>query len=320
MSDVLRRMNTTKTSRSRRPQRNGLPFALFLLIASSAAVYGFFYDSVVTAIGGLLLAIAASQSIKVAQQWEKAVVLRLGKFHSLAGPGLFFKIPIIDTIPYWIDQRIIATSFNAEQTLTKDNVPVDVDAVLFWVVWDAEKAALEVENYQEAVFWSAQTALRDVIGKTMLSEMLAGRDHIDIELQEIIDKRTAPWGVAVQSVEIRDVMIPEALQDAMSREAQAERERKARIILGSVEQEIATSFVEAAKIYSDNTIALKLRSMNILYESLKEKGGLVVVPSQTTDVFGLGSLIGLDKALNKELTSEEQNLRDKGKREGIIYE
>jgi len=320
MTSVLRRPDFVKNSKSRKPRRNSLPLALFLLIISTVVTYGFFNDSMAISVVGVMLAIIVSQSIKVAQEWEKAVVLRLGKFHSLAGPGLFFKIPIVDTIPYWIDQRIIATSFNAEQTLTKDNVPVDVDAVLFWLVWDAEKAALEVENYQEAVSWSAQTALRDVIGKTMLSEMLAGRDHIDIELQEIIDKRTAPWGVAVQSVEIRDVIIPEALQDAMSREAQAERERRARVILGSVEQEIATSFVEAANIYGDNVIALKLRSMNVLYESLKEKGGLVVVPSQTTDIFGLGSLIGMDKALNKDLTNEKKTQVDTQKGEGIVYE
>ena len=320
MTSVLRRPDFVKNSKSRKPRRNSLPLALFLLIISTVVTYGFFNDSMAISVVGVMLAIIVSQSIKVAQEWEKAVVLRLGKFHSLAGPGLFFKIPIVDTIPYWIDQRIIATSFNAEQTLTKDNVPVDVDAVLFWLVWDAEKAALEVENYQEAVSWSAQTALRDVIGKTMLSEMLAGRDHIDIELQEIIDKRTAPWGVAVQSVEIRDVIIPEALQDAMSREAQAERERRARVILGSVEQEIATSFVEAANIYGDNVIALKLRSMNVLYESLKEKGGLVVVPSQTTDIFGLGSLIGMDKVLNKDLDNEKKTQVDTQKGEGIVYE
>jgi len=320
MTSVLRRPDFVKNSKSRKPRRNSLPLALFLLIISTVVTYGFFNDSMAISVVGVMLAIIVSQSIKVAQEWEKAVVLRLGKFHSLAGPGLFFKIPIVDTIPYWIDQRIIATSFNAEQTLTKDNVPVDVDAVLFWLVWDAEKAALEVENYQEAVSWSAQTALRDVIGKTMLSEMLAGRDHIDIELQEIIDKRTAPWGVAVQSVEIRDVIIPEALQDAMSREAQAERERRARVILGSVEREIATSFVEAANIYGDNVIALKLRSMNVLYESLKEKGGLVVVPSQTTDIFGLGSLIGMDKVLNKDLDNEKKTQVDTQKGEGIVYE
>lgn len=310
MNSALARPNFVKNSRARKPRRSVLPVALFLVIMSTTVIYGFLNESRIIVAGGIIIAFLVSQSIKVAQQWEKAVVLRLGTFHGLAGPGLFFTIPIIDAIPYWIDQRIVATSFNAEQTLTKDNVPVDVDAVLFWVVWDAEKAALEVENYQEAVSWSAQTALRDVIGKTMLSEMLAGREHIDIQLQEIIDKRTTPWGVAVQSVEIRDVIIPEGLQDAMSREAQAERERKARIILGSAEQEIAESFVEAAKIYGDNAVALKLRSMHILYESLKEKGGLVVVPSQTADFVGLGSLVGIDNTLKKDLIHVEKSQVD----------
>jgi len=309
------RSNIVKNTKMRKPRRSVLPTALFFVLLSTVVTYGFFSESRVIIIGGIIIAFLASQSINVAQQWEKAVILRLGKFHGLAGPGLFFTIPIIDAIPYWIDQRIVATSFNAEQTLTKDNVPVDVDAVLFWVVWDVEKAALEVENYQEAVSWSAQTALRDVIGKTMLSEMLAGRDHIDIQLQEIIDKRTTPWGVAVQSVEIRDVIIPEGLQDAMSREAQAERERRGRIILGSAEQEIAESFVEAAKIYGDNAVALKLRSMHILYESLKEKGGLVVVPSQSADFGGLGSLVGIN-TLNKELNPIEKSQIDLQKNGG----
>jgi len=309
------RSNIVKNTKMRKPRRSVLPTALFFVLLSTVVTYGFFSESRVIIIGGIIIAFLASQSINVAQQWEKAVILRLGKFHGLAGPGLFFTIPIIDAIPYWIDQRIVATSFNAEQTLTKDNVPVDVDAVLFWVVWDVEKAALEVENYQEAVSWSAQTALRDVIGKTMLSEMLAGRDHIDIQLQEIIDKRTTPWGVAVQSVEIRDVIIPEGLQDAMSREAQAERERRGRIILGSAEQEIAESFVEAAKIYGDNAVALKLRSMHILYESLKEKGGLVVVPSQSADFVGLGSLVGIN-TLNKELNPIEKSQIDLQKNGG----
>lgn len=315
MNNAPVRSNIVKNTKMRKPRRSVLPTALFFVLLSTVVTYGFFSESRVIIIGGIIIAFLASQSINVAQQWEKAVILRLGKFHGLAGPGLFFTIPIIDAIPYWIDQRIVATSFNAEQTLTKDNVPVDVDAVLFWVVWDVEKAALEVENYQEAVSWSAQTALRDVIGKTMLSEMLAGRDHIDIQLQEIIDKRTTPWGVAVQSVEIRDVIIPEGLQDAMSREAQAERERRGRIILGSAEQEIAESFVEAAKIYGDNAVALKLRSMHILYESLKEKGGLVVVPSQSADFVGLGSLVGIN-TLNKELNPIEKSQIDLQKNGG----
>lgn len=294
----------------RKPLRSALPFSLFFIIAVTAAAYGLMNDTIWVIVTGFILAFLVSQSIKVAQQWEKAVVLRLGKFRSLAGPGIFFTIPIIDTTPFWIDQRIIATSFNAEQTLTKDNVPVDVDAILFWMVWDAEKAALEVENYREAVSWAAQTALRDVIGRTMLSEMLAGRENIDSELQAMIDKRTEPWGVTVQSVEIRDVIIPEGLQDAMSREAQADRERKARIILGSVEQEIATSFVEAAKIYGDSAIALQLRSLNVLYESLKKQGGLVVVPSQIADATGLGACLGMQAQLNQRPENDKKGCKD----------
>ncbi|TWH45829.1 SPFH domain-containing protein [Sporomusa sp. KB1] len=309
-NDTNRLQMIKPTKAQRKPLRSALPFSMFLVIVMIAVVYGLMNDNNSIIIIGFVLAFFVSQSVKVAQQWEKAVVLRLGKFHGLAGPGIFFTIPIIDTTSFWIDQRIIATSFNAEQTLTKDNVPVDVDAVLFWMVWDAEKAALEVENYREAVSWAAQTALRDVIGRTMLSEMLAGRENIDYELQAMIDKRTEPWGVTVQSVEIRDVIIPEGLQDAMSREAQADRERKARIILGSVEQEIAASFVEAAKIYGDNAIALQLRSLNVLYESLKKQGGIVVVPSQIADTTGIGACLGMQAQLNQKLDSNKQGCEE----------
>lgn len=272
-----------------------MPFLLFCIVTLVFVRQACLDQNFITAAGGLCLALLASQTVKVAQQWEKAVILRLGKFHRLAGPGLFFTLPLIDTVPYWIDQRINASAFNAEQTLTKDNVPVDVDAILFWVVWDAEKAALEVADYLEAVSWAAQTALRDVIGKTMLSDMLAGRENIDMQLQEIIDERTEAWGVAVQSVEIRDVIIPEALQDAMSKEAQAERERRARIILASAEQEIAENLVDAAKIYERHDIAVHLKTMSLLYESVKEKGGLVVVPANATDFTNLGMTLGLQR-------------------------
>ena len=227
-------------------------------------------------------------ALKVASQWEKAVVLRLGKFHGLRGPGLFWIIPIIDAVPSWIDHRVMVTSFSAEKTLTKDTVPVDVDAVLFWVVWDAEKAALEVKDYQAAISWSAQTALRDIIGRMMLADILVGRTAIDEELQHIIDERTTPWGITVQSVEIRDVQIPPALQDAMSREAQAERERRARFILGTAETEIAEKFGQAALTYQHNPTALHLRAMNMLYEAIKEKGSMVIVPSSAVETMGLG--------------------------------
>ena len=232
-------------------------------------------------------------SLKVASQWEKAVVLRIGKFSGLRGPGLFWIIPLIDTIPSWIDHRVMVTPFAAEKTLTKDTVPVDVDAVLFWVVWDAEKAALEVQDYRIAIAWSAQTALRDIIGRMMLADILVGRSAIDEELQRIIDVRTTPWGVTVQSVEIRDIVIPQNLEDAMSRQAQAERERQARVILGESEEQIASSFAEASKFYIDNPTALHLRAMNMLFEGLKEKGALVIVPSSAVDSMNLGAMSGM---------------------------
>lgn len=232
-------------------------------------------------------------AMKVASQWEKAIVLRLGKFHKLPGPGLFWVIPIIDTIPNWIDHRVMVTPFAAEKTLTKDTVPVDVDAVLFWLVWDAEKAGLEVENYKAAIAWAAQTALREIIGQMSLADILVGRSKIDELLQKIIDERTTPWGVTVQSVEIRDVIIPPDLENAMSRQAQAERERQARIILGESELQIAASFAEASKSYINNPTALHLRAMNMLFEGLKEKGALVIVPSSAVDSMNLGGLSGM---------------------------
>ncbi len=232
-------------------------------------------------------------ALKVASQWEKAVVLRLGKFHALRGPGVFWIIPIIDSIASWIDHRVMVTPFSAEKTLTKDTVPVDVDAVLFWVVWDAEKAALEVKDYQNAIAWAAQTALRDIIGRMMLADILVGRSAIDEELQRIIDERTTPWGVTVNSVEIRDIVIPQDLEDAMSRQAQAERERQARVILGESEKQIAASFSEASQAYINNPTALHLRAMNMLFEGLKEKGALVIVPSSAIDTMNLGGLSGM---------------------------
>lgn len=254
---------------------------------------------------GVFLAILVGYGVKVADQWEKAVILRLGKFSHLAGPGLFFVIPIVDSVSNWIDHRTITTTFKAEQTLTKDTVPVDVDAVLFWTVMDAKKASLEVAQYKDAVFWAAQTALRDVIGRTNLAEMLSDRERIDRELKEVIDKRTEPWGVNVNAVEIRDVVLPSGLQDAMSREAQAERERRARIILGTAETEIATKFAEAAKFYENNPVALHLRAMNILYEGIKEKGAMVIVPSSIVETMGLGAVSGLTSLASTIKASNE---------------
>ncbi|HEY3284355.1 MAG TPA: slipin family protein [Armatimonadota bacterium] len=249
-------------------------------------------------IGAMVLGVYLAASLQVASQWEKAVVLRFGKFRKTAGPGPFWIIPVVDSIAAWIDHRVVATTFNAEQTLTMDTVPVDVDAVLFWVVWDAEKAALEVADYRAAISWSSQTALRDIIGRTMLADMLKGREQLDAELQKVIDQRTTPWGVTVQSVEIRDVQIPGALQDAMSRQAQAERERQARVILGEAEAQIAKRFVEASQTYAGNQTALHLRAMNMLYEGLKEKGALVVVPSTAVESMGLGTVAGLTSLKN----------------------
>ncbi len=279
------------------PPIAGTIFGVFLLVATLGAILGDgkFSDAVVgtwvlawTLIGTYILF-----ALKVASQWEKAIVLRLGKFHKLAGPGMFWIVPIVDTIPTWIDHRVMVTPFAAQKTLTKDTVPVDVDAVLFWVVWDAEKAALEVENYRAAVDWAAQTALRDIIGRMMLADILIGRSVIDKELQQVIDERTTPWGVTVQSVEIRDIVIPQDLEDAMSRQAQAERERQARVILGESEKQIAQSFAEASQSYLDNPTALHLRAMNMLFEGLKEKGAMVIVPSSAVDTMNLGGLSGM---------------------------
>ncbi len=287
----------------------GFMFAICLIVATLGAIIGEkrFGDAV---IGGWVIAWALMGTyfmfaLKVANQWEKAVVLRLGKFHGLKGPGMFWIIPIMDSVTSWIDHRVVVTSFSAEKTLTKDTVPVDVDAVLFWVVWDAEKAALEVKDYQAAISWSAQTALRDIIGRMMLADILVGRTAIDEELQHIIDERTTPWGITVQSVEIRDIVIPQVLEDAMSRQAQAERERQARVILGESEKQIAASFAEASQAYITNPTALHLRAMNMLFEGLKEKGALVIVPSSAVDTMNLGGLSGMISLAQNNLPKEK---------------
>ncbi len=241
----------------------------------------------------VLIATYFFTAIKIAAQWEKAVILRFGRFRGLRGPGLFWIVPVVDTTPVWIDHRVMVTPFSAEKTLTKDTVPVDVDAVLFWMVWDAEKAALEVENYKSAIAWAAQTGLREIIGQMNLADILVGRAKMDADLQKIIDERTTPWGVTVQSVEIRDIVIPQDLEDAMSRQAQAERERQARVILGESEKQIADSFAEASRSYIDNPTALHLRAMNMLFEGLKEKGALVIVPSSAVDTMNLGGITGV---------------------------
>ena len=271
---------------------------------------GDFSDAAAIAAVSPLLAFLVAFSIKIADQWERIVVLRLGRFHALKGPGLFLIIPIIDHIAYRIDIRVIASAFKAEKTLTKDTVPVDVDAVLFWKVADPKKAALDVADYASAINWAAKTALRDVIGKTMLSDLLEGREKISHELQRIIDVRTVPWGIHVISVEVKDVLIPLALQDAMSMQAQAERERQARVILGDSERQVAEKFGEAAKTYADNPTAFHLRAMNMLYEGLKRSNStIVIVPSSAVETMQLGGLAGmtaLTTSLARQAASEAQ--------------
>src|SRR5688572_26237184 len=258
---------------------------------------------VLVAVAGALLVMPAP---KIAQQWERAIVLRFGRYIGLRGPGLFWIVPFVDRVSSMIDQRTIASAFAAEQTLTADTVPVNVDAVLFWMVHDAEKAALEVQNYRTAISWAAQTALRDIIGRTALTDLLRGRERIEADLQQLIDQRSTPWGVTVSAVEMRDVVIPVALQDAMSREAQAAREKQARIILGQAEMEIAHSFEQAAKSYHDNPTALHLRAMNMLYEGLKEKGALMLIPSSAVESMGMGGMLGAAALRQQSLTGWEE--------------
>jgi regulator of protease activity HflC (stomatin/prohibitin superfamily) len=277
---------------SSNPHINIISVLILLASVGAGLIWMFSTGRPLALIGMVIVGIVAMQSPRVAQQWERAIVLRLGKFHALRGPGLFWMLPFFDSVVSWIDQRTITTSFAAEQTLTSDTVPVNVDAVLFWMVHDAERAALEVQEYAQAVSWAAQTALRDIIGRTPLADLLVGREQIEAELQKLIDQRSNPWGITVQSVEMRDVVIPDALQDAMSRQAQAAREKQARVILAEAEVEIAKRFDEAANSYRQNPTALHLRAMNMLYEGLKEKGALMVVPSSAVETMGLGGLLG----------------------------
>ncbi len=256
----------------------------------------------------LAIAVFCAAAIRIADQWEKAVVLRMGKFIGLKGPGLFLIIPIIDRIAYFIDQRVRVTDFSAEETLTKDTVPTNVDAVVYWTVWDVEKAALEVQDYITAVYYIAQTGLRDIIGQHELADLLQNREKIAEALQKNLDTHTNPWGITCQTVGIKDIVIPSALTDAMSKQAQAERERQARIILGTAETEISEKFAKAAKNYQNDPVALQLRGMNMLFEGLKEKGSLIIVPSSALESMNLGAIGGL--AALAQTSSQEQKLED----------
>jgi regulator of protease activity HflC (stomatin/prohibitin superfamily) len=266
---------------------------LVILMGITAGLYVLQLIGVPLAASLAIISILIASSIQIADQWEKAVVLRMGRFSGLKGPGLFFIIPILDRISSYIDQRVRVTEFRAEQTLTKDTVPVNVDAVVYWTVWDVEKAALEVQEYVRAISYIAQTDLRDIIGKHELADLLQDRERIAEDLQKTLDANTNPWGITCQTVGIRDIIIPPGLADAMSKQAQAERERKARVILGTAETEIAEKFAKASEQYINNPIALHLRGMNMLFEGLKEKGSMVIVPSSALDSMNLGVIGGL---------------------------
>ena len=272
---------------------SGVGLAAFLLLLAAGGVTAGVTRKEGFVAAGLVLGLLALFSLRVATQWERAVVLRFGRFHALKGPGLFSVVPVVDVVSQLVDQRLRVTDVTAESALTRDTVPVNVDAIVFWTVWDAKKSVLEVSDYFDAVWFSAQTALREAIGRHQLAEMITEREKLGRGLQAILDGKTSPWGITVQSVEIRDVRIPAELEDAMSRQAQAERERQARIILGTAETEIASRFVSAGQEYEGKPLALHLRAMNMLYEAIKEKGSMVIVPSSAVETMGLGGLSGL---------------------------
>src|SRR5438128_717378 len=281
-----------KEHQARQVQRAG-PFLLNVVLAAIVLAAALVPQAVMQRFNLWLTVPAVLVALRVALQWDRAVVLRLGRFQALKGPGVFWLVPFLDRIARYVDMRIRATEFFSERTLTKDTVPVNVDAICFWLVWDAQKAVLEVENYYRAIVLSAQTALRDAIGTHTLAELLTHRDAVGKALQEVLDHKTNPWGITVQSVEVRDIIIPRGLEDAMSMQAQAERERQARIILGTAETEIAAKFVEAAKPYQNNPVAVHLRAMNMLYEGLRENGTTIIVPSSAVESMNLGAMGGI---------------------------
>ncbi len=280
----------TRSTRKQIPV-SGPGAALLVAFLVAGGVTGVVLRNPIPVIAGLLIGMYCLFAVKVINQWEKAALLRLGKYAGLRGPGMFWIIPVIDTLSTYVDQRIRVTDVSAESALTRDTVPVNVDAIVFWVVWNAEKSILEVANFAEAVTLGAQTALRECIGRHELAQLLTERETLGNALQKVLDEKTNPWGITVQSVEIRDVKIPQALEDAMSRQAQAERERQARIILGDAETQISNKFAEAAAVYRDNPVALHLRAMNMLYEAIKEKGSMVIVPSSAVETMGLGGML-----------------------------
>ncbi|HEV2323703.1 MAG TPA: slipin family protein [Terracidiphilus sp.] len=272
-------------------QFNAVAVTALVICVLAGGLYSAFVLNPIPGIAGAVAGLYLLYAIKVVRQWEKVALLRLGRYVGLRGPGIFFITPILESISPYVDQRVRVANVTAESTLTRDTVPVDVDAIIFWLVWNAEKAILEVENYLDAISLSAQTALRESIGRHELAQMITDRETLGHELQRILDEKTNPWGITVQSVEVRDVRIPQALQDAMSRQAQAERERQARIILGQAETEISEKFVQAATAYEENPTALHLRAMNMLYEAIKERGSMVIVPSSAVETMGLGSAL-----------------------------
>ncbi|HLK20275.1 MAG TPA: slipin family protein [Bryobacteraceae bacterium] len=275
-----------------RAQISSIGLAVFFVCIALGLWPSVYFNNPAPIAIGALVGLYFLFAIKVAEQWQKAAVLRLGRYIGLRGPGIFFIIPVIDSISQYVDQRVRVTDVKAESGLTRDTVPVNVDAIIFWLVWNAEKCILEVSDFDQAITMSAQTALRESIGRHDLAQMITEREMLGKELQRILDEKTNPWGITVQSVEIRDVHIPQALEDAMSRQAQAERERQARIILGTAETEISSKFAEASMMYVNNPVALHLRAMNMLYEAIKEKGAMVIVPSSAVETMGLGGLLG----------------------------
>jgi uncharacterized membrane protein YqiK len=295
---------TLRSSRSSaspsRPQISAVGTAVFLVCLALGLAFGARYKTPAPVVAGLVVGFYFLFAIRVAEQWERAAVLRLGRYIGLRGPGIFIIVPIVDRVSLYVDQRVRVVEVKAESALTRDTVPVNVDAIVFWMVWNAEKSILEVVNFSEAIMMSAQTALRESIGRHDLAQMITERETLGRELQRILDEKTNPWGITVQSVEIRDVHIPQGLEDAMSRQAQAERERQARIILGTAETEISAKFAEASKVYINNPVALHLRAMNMLYEAIKEKGSMVIVPSSAVETMGLGGLLGTASLSNQK--------------------